>query len=45
MGKRDEITNEMFYKFAKKIKDKGAKILGGCCNINPGHIKSISSLK
>jgi len=45
MGKRDEITNEIFYKFAKKIKDKGAKILGGCCNINPGHIKSISSLK
>tara|TARA_Y100001970_G_scaffold293897_1_gene444391 strand:- start:2231 stop:3148 length:918 start_codon:yes stop_codon:yes gene_type:complete len=45
MGKREEITNEVFYKFAKKIKEKGASILGGCCNINPGHIKSISSLK
>ena len=45
MGKRDEITNEIFCNFAKKIKEKGANILGGCCNITPGHIKSISSLK
>ena len=45
LGRRDEITNEVFYNFAKSIKDKGANILGGCCNINPGHIKSLSSLK
>ena len=45
LGRRDEITNEIFYNFAKSIKDKGANILGGCCNINPGHIKSLSSLK
>ncbi len=45
MGRRDEITGEIFYNFAKRIKQKGAKILGGCCNINPQHIKSISSLK
>ena len=45
MGIRDEITGEIFYNFAKRIKQKGAKILGGCCNINPQHIKSISSLK
>jgi len=45
MGRRDEITGKIFYKFAKKIKEKGANILGGCCNINPEHIKSISSLK
>mgnify|MGYP001292392032 FL=1 len=45
MGIRDEITGEIFYNFAKRIKQKGAKILGGCCNINPLHIKSISSLK
>ena len=45
LGKRDEITNEIFYNFAKTIKEKGANILGGCCNINPGHIKSLSSLK
>ena len=45
LGKRDEITNEIFYNFAKRIKEKGANILGGCCNINPEHIKSISTLK
>ena len=45
MGRRDEITGEIFYNFVKRIKQKGAKILGGCCNINPEHIKSISSLK
>ena len=45
MGRRDEITGKIFYKFCKKIKEKGANILGGCCNINPEHIKSISSLK
>ena len=45
LGIRDEITNEIFYNFAKSIKEKGANILGGCCNINPGHIKSLSSLK
>ena len=45
LGRRDEITNEVFYNFAKSIQEKGANILGGCCNINPGHIKSISSLK
>ena len=45
LGRRDEITNEVFYNFAKSIKEKGANILGGCCNINPGHIKLLSSLK
>ena len=45
LGIRDEITNEVFYNFAKSIKEKGANILGGCCNINPGHIKLLSSLK
>ena len=45
LGRRDEITNEVFYNFAKSIKEKGANILGVCCNINPGHIKLLSSLK
>ena len=45
LGKRDDITNEIFYNFAKSIKEKGANILGGCCNISPEHIKSLSPLK
>ena len=45
MGYRDEITSQIFHDFSKKIKDKGATILGGCCNINPSHIKAISFLR
>ena len=45
MGYRDEITSELFCDFSKKIKEKGATILGGCCNINPSHIKALSSLR
>ena len=45
MGIRSEITAEMFYEFAKKIKESGGTILGGCCNVNPLHIKALSSLK
>ena len=30
--------------FAKKFKDGGATILGGCCETRPAHIKAISSI-
>ena len=45
MGYRDEINSELFCDFSKKIKEKGATILGGCFNINPSHIKALSSLR
>tara|TARA_Y100000591_G_scaffold196728_1_gene170300 strand:+ start:86 stop:1003 length:918 start_codon:yes stop_codon:yes gene_type:complete len=45
LGNRKEISGKIFCDFAKKIKDRGATILGGCCNINPSHIKALSSLK
>ena len=45
LGHRKEITAKIFYDFAKKIRNRGATILGGCCNINPAHIKALSSLK
>ena len=45
LGKRSEYTEEIFFEFAKKIMDKGATILGGCCETNPSHINKISSLK
>ena len=44
-GKRNEITNKVFYEFSKKIIGMGATILGGCCETNPRHIKEISKLK
>jgi len=45
LGSRDEITSEKFYDFSKKMVDKGATILGGCCETKPSHINAISKLK
>ncbi len=45
LGKRLEFTDNMFFEFSKKIMNKGATILGGCCETNPKYIKKISLLK
>ena len=45
MGKREDITAKIFYKFAKKITKNGATILGGCCETRPDHIMEIAKLK
>ena len=45
LGKRKDITENKFYEFAKKFKNAGATILGGCCEIGPSHISKISKLK
>tara|TARA_Y100000590_G_scaffold395033_1_gene474667 strand:- start:923 stop:1840 length:918 start_codon:yes stop_codon:yes gene_type:complete len=45
MGTRDDYTGIKFLEFSKKMKVKGATILGGCCETKPSHIKKISSLK
>ena len=45
MGTRDDYTGTKFLEFSKKMKEKGATILGGCCETKPFHIKKISSLK
>jgi homocysteine S-methyltransferase len=45
LGKREDISGKLFYEFSKKIKTKGASILGGCCETKPEHIKEISNLK
>ena len=44
-GKRDKYDPKLFYKFSEKIKEKGATILGGCCETGPSHIEAISKLK
>ena len=31
--------------FAKKFKDAGATILGGCCETRPSHIEMFTALK
>ena len=45
LGNRDDITVEKFYDFSKRMIDKGATILGGCCETKPTHINAISKLK
>ena len=45
MGTRDDYTDIKFLEFSKKMIDKGATILGGCCETKPSHIKKISTLK
>jgi len=45
LGQRKDLTPEKMAEFAKKFKDAGASILGGCCETRPSHIKAFSSLK
>ena len=45
LGTRDDITGEKFYDFSKRMIDKGATILGGCCETKPSHINAIAKLK
>ena len=44
LGKRKDLTPQKFYKICKILKSKGAKIIGGCCEITPKHIKTIENL-
>ena len=46
MGTRkNAYTGVKFLEFSKRMKNKGATILGGCCETKPFHIKKISDLK
>jgi len=45
LGVNTELNESKFYEHAKKFKENGATILGGCCEIRPSHIKEISKLK
>ena len=45
MGTRNDYTDTRFLEFSKKMLNKGATILGGCCETKPSHIKKISILK
>ena len=45
LGVREDLTPEKMLEFAKKFKNAGATILGGCCETRPSHIKAFASLK
>ena len=45
LGVRKDLTPEKMFEFAKKFKEAGATIIGGCCETRPSHIKAFSKLK
>ncbi len=45
LGKRLDLSPKNLLKIATKFKEKGATILGGCCETTPKHILEISKLK
>ena len=45
LGTRINYTGKKFLNFSKQMINKGATILGGCCETKPSHIKEISILK
>jgi len=45
LGVREDLTPEKMSEFAKKFKNAGATILGGCCETRPSHIMAFASLK
>ena len=45
LGKRKDLTPNKMAEVAKKFKDSGATIIGGCCETSPSHIKAIAKIK
>ena len=45
LGQRKDLTPDKMAEFAKKFKEAGATILGGCCETRPSHIEAFSKLK
>ena len=45
LGQRKDLTPENMALIAKKFKDAGATILGGCCETRPEHIREMAKLR
>ena len=45
LGKRKDLTPSKIFEIAKKFKEAGATIIGGCCETGPAHIEAMAKLK
>ena len=45
LGHRIDFTPEKIHKIAKKFKEHGATIIGGCCETRPSHIEAMAKIK
>jgi len=45
LGHRNDLTPKKIGEIAKKFKDSGSTILGGCCETRPSHIEALAKLK
>ena len=45
LGKREDLTPERIREIAKKFRERGATILGGCCETRPSHINAMTTIK
>ena len=44
LGKRIDLTPQKFLKICNKLNKAGAKIIGGCCEVTPAHIRKLKKL-
>ena len=44
LGSREDLTPKKFKSLAEKFVKLGAKIIGGCCEITPRHIKELKNI-
>jgi homocysteine S-methyltransferase len=44
LGSRHDLTPKKFLNICKKLNRFGAKIIGGCCEITPAHIKQLKQM-
>ena len=45
LGHRQDLTPKKIGEIAKSFRDRGATILGGCCETRPSHIEAMAKLK
>lgn len=45
LGQREDLTPERIGEIAKKFKESGATILGGCCETRPTHINAMAAIR